>query len=308
MELAGAPSQNKGKTHLALLVVQLAFASQAVESKLAMMPRALGGEGIEPYVIALIRMIGATVVFQLFSALKRLPVPGLRDQLQLAGLSLLGIVLNQLLFLAGLQRTTSGAAALLSVVIPVASAALAVIFRKEPFSLRTALGLSLAGSGIVYLTGIRHLDTGAALIAVNCFFYAAYVVFSKEIIARLSAIVVVTWVFTWGALLFAPLALLSTVRAMETFTPRGWVFVAYVILIPTILAYLANAWALGRSSPTMVTTYIHLQPPIAALLAWWQLGEKPSSRLFGAAVLIVAGVAVIASRKSVQSAQKLEPT
>jgi drug/metabolite transporter (DMT)-like permease len=283
---------------MALLVVQLAFASQAVESKLAMSPRALGGEGMAPHAVALIRMVGAALIFQCISIARRTPVPVWRDQLRLAGLSMLGIVLNQLLFLAGLQRTTSAVAALLAVVIPVASATLAVVFRKEAFSWHTALGLGLAASGIVYLTGIQHVDSGALLIATNCFFYAAYVVFSRDVIARLSAMTVVTWIFTWGAALFAPFSYSTTFRTLHDLTPRGGLFVAYVILVPTVIAYLANAWALGRSSPTLVTIYIHLQAPIAALLSWVQLSELPSTRIVGAAPLIVLGVAVIAMRKS----------
>jgi drug/metabolite transporter (DMT)-like permease len=66
--------------------------------------------------------------------------------------------------------------------------------------------------------------------------------------------------------------------------------------VPTIVAYLLNAWALGRSSATLVTIYIYLQPLIAAVLAWAQLGLGISRRAGLAAVLILLGLGVVASR------------
>jgi len=37
-------------------------------------------------------------------------------------------------------------------------------------------------------------------------------------------------------------------------------FVAFFIAFPTIVAYLANAWALAYSGPTLVTVYIRAYP------------------------------------------------
>ena len=54
--------------------------------------------------------------------------------------------------------------------------------------------------------------------------------------------------------------------------------------------------ALGRSGPTLVTIYIYMQPVIAALLAWAQLGQPLTPRLVTAAAFIVAGVAIVVSR------------
>jgi drug/metabolite transporter (DMT)-like permease len=291
-------------THLALFMVQVAFASQAVESKLAMMPRAHGGEGISPHVVAMARMVGASVCFHVARiAVARLgrdrtgaPAPARltwRDHVQLGGLSLLGIVLNQILFLEGLARTTPQTAALLSVTIPVASAALSVLFRFEAFSLRTVLGLALAAGGVLVLTGVRQMDHGAAIIALNCTLYAGYVVFSRSMVRRVGAFTVVTWIFTWGMILFAPFGLPALLHEAPSFTARGWTYMAYVVLIPTVLAYLLNAWALGRSSATLVTIYVNAQPILAALLAWVQLGQSVTPKMLVAAVLIASGVLVV---------------
>ena len=53
-------------THAALIVVQVAFASQAVEAKVLMMPRAAGGEGLSAFAIAMTRMFTGALFFQAY--------------------------------------------------------------------------------------------------------------------------------------------------------------------------------------------------------------------------------------------------
>jgi drug/metabolite transporter (DMT)-like permease len=301
------PASAWWKTHAALLVVQVAFASQAVEGKIAMMPHAAGGEQIAPTAIAMARMLGAAVFFQLFArTTARLERTTSRDHAILAILSVLGIALNQALFLIGLRSTTPNSAALLCITIPVFTAALAVLFRQERPSLRTGLGLLCAASGVVWLTGIGSVDFGAIVISVNCLVYAAYIVLSRRVIVRLGALTVITWIFTWGALLFAPFGARDLLVSVPTWTSRGWAFIAYIVVVPTIVAYLANAWALGRSNASLVTVYIYVQPTITALLGYAQLGQTLSSRVLVAAPFIALGVAIVATRGHVRRTRARE--
>jgi drug/metabolite transporter (DMT)-like permease len=285
-------------THAALFVVQLAFASQAVEAKIAMAPRDLGGEGISPWAVAMARMSGAAIFFQVLTrAAGVLTKTTWRDQLQVAWLSILGIALNQTLFLLGLRMTSPMSAALISVTIPVLAAAMAVIVGQERASARLAIGIAIALSGVVWLTGVHAVDRGALIVLANCLSYAAYIVFSRATIRRLGALTVIAWLFTWAAFLFAPLGAAPLALGMATWTARGWGFVAYIVLVPTIVAYLANAWALGRSSATLVTVYIYLQPLMTAVLAWLQLRQRPTLDMMLSGVLIVLGVSLVATRR-----------
>jgi drug/metabolite transporter (DMT)-like permease len=292
---SATPPGDVWKVHASLLIVQLAFASQAVEGKVAMTDLALGGGGIHPVALAMTRMLGAAFFFGLVLR-GRAPRPSRRDLLSLAGLSVLGISLNQTLFLVGLRHTSPTAAALLSVTIPVFTAALAVAFGVERLTARLAVGLLVAVVGVVWLTGVRSIDRGAVIVTINSLSYSLYLVLSRGIIRRLGALTVVTWIFVFGALLFAPVGVPVLVSNVGHWTTRSWLLVAYIVAVPTIVAYLCNAWALGRSSPTLVTIYIYMQPLIAALLAWAQLGQPLTSRLITAAAFIVAGVALVVSR------------
>jgi len=287
----------KTRAHAALWIVQIAFASQAVEGKLAMMPRALGGEGIDPVALALARMMGGAAFFVAFSGLFRLRNRVSRaDQFRLAGLSVIGIVANQTLFLVGLRSTSPVSTALLGVTIPVFTAALSVILGRERSSTRLWIGLFIAASGVVWLTGVTSVDRGAVLVTLNSIFYSAYVVLSQPLVQKLGAMTVITWLFVWGAAIFFPFAIGHLLRNLPQWTPRGTLLVAYIVLMPTIVAYSLNAWALGKTAPSLVTVYIHLQPILAGLLAWAQLSIVPPARAFVATLFIVVGVAAVATR------------
>jgi drug/metabolite transporter (DMT)-like permease len=309
-------------THAALVLVQVAFASQAVEAKLAMLPRALGGEEIRPETLAMGRMIGGALFFQaavLGNRARALrssraeaepdrpaaaAAPSwLRRHAKHAILAALGVAVNQALFLAGLRASTPFVVSILGATIPVLTAALAVLFRKERASWHTNVGLLLALSGVLWLTGVGSVsfhegaaDYGAMLVALNCLSYAAYVVFSRDAVIELGSVRFMAWIFTYGALLFAPLGLPPLLTDLPAISGRGWALLAYIVVVPTILAYGLNAWALARSTASIVTIYIYLQPLIAALLARVQLGYAVPSRAGLASLLILAGVAVTTRR------------
>ncbi len=304
-------------THAALLLVQIAFASQAVEAKLVMLPRLRGGEGILPESLAMVRMIGGALFFQaaVFSrswtdretlksprgARARGDGAALRAHGKLLVLAALGVALNQVLFLTGLRLSAPFVASLVAATIPVFAAAISVGFRKEPATWRTAIGIGLAMSGVFWLTGVRSLsssEVGALVLALNSLSYAAYVVFSREPVIRMGSFRFMAWVFTYGALLFAPLGMPALVAQLSSITARGWAFLAYIVLVPTILAYGLNAWALARSTASVVTIYIYTQPLFAGVLARIQLGDSISERAGMAALLILGGVAVTTLRRA----------
>lgn len=295
------PSGGGWATHVALVIVQIAFASQAVEAKIAMMPRADGGEEIAPSALAMVRMLGGALFFQLLARRIRgaqSATIGIRDHARLVGLSVLGISLNQTLFLMGLKWTTPFSAALLSAAIPVFAAGLAVLFGKEPFSWRTLFGIALGILGVFSLVGRGSLDRGALLVTLNGLSYATYVVLSRDVLVRVGALRSVAWIFTYGALLFAPLGTKALLWQLPMLTVRGWLFTAYIVAVPTVVAYFLHAWALARSSATVATIYIYLQPLFAALLAWVQLRQGISSRAAWAGLLILLGLGVVAFRRT----------
>ncbi len=258
-----------------------------------------GGGGIDPVALAMTRMAGAAIFFLIFTRLRgALAKTTTRDKLQIAGLSVIGISLNQTLFLVGLRQTSPTAAALLSVTIPVFTAAIAVAMRIERATAMLAVGLGLASVGVVWLTGIHAIDRGAAIVTVNSLCYSLYLVLSRRVIQRLGALTVVTWLFVFGAISFAPLGLPALASNVGAWNAKSIALDAYIVIVPTIVAYSFNAYALGRSTPSLVSIYVCMQPVLAALLAWVQLGQALTARLVVAAAFIVAGVGIVVTRNT----------
>ncbi len=297
------PETRTPRTHVyaALALVQVAAAAGAVEGKIAMAPRALGGEGVAPLALTHARMIGSTLALAALLALgpKRAqdPVrPG--DRLRIMGLALLGITLNQTLFIAGLARTSSANAALLAATIPVLTAAFAWAFEGARPRGPTWLGFAVSFAGMAVLVGadprrVAQLDRGALLIVGNCLCFAAYLVLGRGVTRRLGSMRVTTACFAWGALFTAPFALPTLAADAPTWTPRGALLVAFMILVPTALTYALNAWALARTAATTVTAGIYAQPILAALGAWLQLGIAPEARFFRALPLVFVGLGLV---------------
>jgi drug/metabolite transporter (DMT)-like permease len=284
-----------------LALVQIAAASGAVEGKIAMAPRALGGEGVAPLALTHARMIGSTAALALLLALgpKRPAGPALPgDRLRIMGLALLGITLNQTLFIAGLARTSSSNAALLAATIPVLTAVLAWALEGARPRVATWLGFVVSFVGVAILVGVdrlrdARLDLGALLIVANCLCFASYLVLGRAITRRLGSMRVTAECFAWGALFAAPFAFPVLVADAPTWTPRGAFLVAYMILVPTALTYVLNAWALARTPASTVTAGIYVQPIVAAIGAWLQLGVRPETRFFGALPFVFTGLGLV---------------
>jgi drug/metabolite transporter (DMT)-like permease len=73
-----------------------------------------------------------------------------------------------------------------------------------------------------------------------------------------------------------------------------WMWVAYIVLFPTIVTYLLNLWALKRASSNMVAVYIYLQPIFAAAIAPVVLtGEHLTLRSAIAGLSIFTGLGLV---------------
>lgn len=284
--------------HGALLLVQAAFGTLAVEGKLAMSPRF----GVSPPALAMVRILGGALVFVPAHLFLRSPrARGWRDAAELALLALFGIVLNQALFLAGLRRTSPVSATLLVATIPVFTAAIAAIAGQAKLGVRGASGIALALLGTFVLSGFALPQTGDALVLLNSASYATYIVFSKRALARHGTLTVLAWIFGAGALLFAPVGGLALARELPAWPAPTLGLVAFIVLVPTAFAYSLNAWALRRATPALVTIYVYLQPLIVMGLAWVQLGQPPTPSALLAGLFILSGVALVATAPRQQS-------
>ena len=115
--------------------------------------------------------------------------------------------------------------------------------------------------------------------------------------AKYSALNVIRWVFLFGAVIVIPFGL-SQVGEIDwnLFTAKSYWVLLYVLLGMTFLAYLWNVFAMKQLSPTIVGSYIYLQPFLASIIAIVFFGETMTWPKIIAGALIFGGV-YLASRK-----------
>ncbi|HJR07169.1 MAG TPA: DMT family transporter [Pyrinomonadaceae bacterium] len=285
------------KPHAALVAVQLIFGTWPVVGKIAL--RSLPSTGLVTF-----RIVGATLAFLLIRrATGHVRIKSRSDYAQLALYSLLGVVLNQFLFVKGLELSTVINSALLGTTIPIFTLMVSVLLGYESGSWRVAIGLLLAACGVVYLINpaqanfSRETNIGNLILLFNSMAYGAYIAISQDMIKRYGALTVITWIFIFGSFITLPIGGYHLSKlSWSTVPTSAWLAMLYIIIIPTVAAYYLNAWALGRVAPSVVAIYIYLQPLIAFAVAPLILGESLNSRTWLAAALIFAGVATVTLR------------
>ena len=266
---------------------------------------------VEPLGLAMLRMVGTAAAFIALQASRggRL-VKGRADLLSLTGLAMLGVVLNQVFFLEGVQRTTAIHTNIIITTIPAFTLGVAMLFGRERGTAGKITGIVLAGAGAAYLALSRGSAAegasllGDTLVAINSLFYASYLVMSKDVVKRLDPITVVTYVFAIGCVVIAPVGIPSLLRVNPALVTTRFVLVLlYIILFPTFLCYLMSIWALKRAPSSLVAMYVYVQPVVTAFLSPLILGERVTPRAGVASLLIFGGLA-IATRSSEESAGK----
>jgi drug/metabolite transporter (DMT)-like permease len=281
--------------HAALAFVQLCFGLMPIFGKWAFQPG-----GFAPLSIVAWRIFtGALVLSALALARHRraLLLPP-RDMARVLLLALLGIVLNQALYIEGLARTTAMQAGLFTCLIPVFTFVVATCLGQERFAPGRAVGVLVALAGAAPLFVARgaqlELSRGALYLAGCALVYSFYLVLSKPMLARHSPLVVLAWVYVGslpGAAIFAWHARLMPA---EPSSSGAWLALGLILLFPTLIAYLLNLFALARVRASTTAIYIYAQPLITASASALLLDERPTPGMLRAAALLFLGIWLVA--------------
>jgi len=290
---------NAAAPHLALVLVQILFATWPIVGKLAL-------RTIPSVALVGFRVAGAALTLLVLARLSgNLQTIRRIDWPLLIVCSLLGLVFNQLLFTKGLSLTTAINATLLSTSIPIFTLLVGIVLGTDRATLRRLLGIAIAAAGVLYLIGPGRAQfssatrTGDLLIVSNSLCYGAYIAVSKDLMKRYNALTVVTWIFIAACAFTIPAGAISLTQIpLAGISWRVWLAILYIIVFPTAGAYYLSGWALARVPPSTVAVYVYLQPLFAFAVAPIILGESLSLHTVFASLLIFAGVLVATRRRS----------
>jgi drug/metabolite transporter (DMT)-like permease len=223
-------------------------------------------------------------------------------------LGFFGVAVNQLCFTLGLNHTNVTHSSIIVGLAPIYTLTLAVLLRLERLTLRIAIGMTIAFSGVVLLassTGMaRRSPTllGDAITMCGSLGFAMYVVLGKRVASRYNPLTMTTWNFIFGALIALPLAvqqfsandLAHTWRALPW---QAYACVFYTGLFSSTLAYLFYFWLLRYLEASQLASFSYLLPVSASALSILFLGERGSLLELLGAILALLGVYYIESTR-----------
>ena len=255
--------------HLALFLVNLIYALNYSIAK-DVMPDYIGPSGF-----ILLRVIGGSLLFFLTYVFFIKENVELKDIVRLLFCGLFGVAINQLFFFEGLNLTTPINAAIIMTVSPILVIIFSAIIIKEKITIRKLLGIFLGIVGaatLILKSGSISLDNtffvGNILIFINATSYSIYLVLVKTLMTKYNPITVMFYVFSFGLIFVLPFGLNELLEVnTQSFSKIIYLKVEFVVICTTFLAYLFNAFALITLNPSVVSTYIYLQPVLASVVA-----------------------------------------
>jgi drug/metabolite transporter (DMT)-like permease len=217
----------------------------------------------------------------------------------------------------GEQKIPSGLAALLYATLPLWTVLFSRMDGSErKLSVRAWGGLLLGFAGVAVLIGpdllrqrIDFLAAGAVLLSALLWVMGT----SYARIAKMpasTALSAAMQMISGGALLLfcGKLAGEGARFQLAALTARSVLSLAYLIVFGSIIAFTVYVWLLTVSSPSRISTYAYVNPMVAVLLGWLVAGEGLSFRTLAATTIILAGVALVNTRRKQSNVIQVRPT
>jgi drug/metabolite transporter (DMT)-like permease len=204
------------------------------------------------------------------------------------------------------QKVPSGLAALLCATLPLWTVVLSRLDGSErKLDVRAWVGLLLGFAGVALLIGPsalgRHLDvlaTGAVLS--SALLWAVGTSYTRAVRMPASTVLSAAMQMVSGGAMLLISGLLAGEAAqvhVASITIRSVLSLAYLIVFGSIIAFTVYVWLVTVSSPSRISTYAYVNPVVAVLLGWAVAGEALGVRTLAATAVILAGVALVSTRR-----------
>ena len=285
------------KAHIALLSANVVYGINYTVAK-DIMP-----EFISPFGFIFCRVTGALLLFWIVFSFSYEKVDK-KDLLLLAVCGLFGVAANQLMFFHGLNITTPINAGIIMTSNPIFVLIASAIILKNRITWLKISGIIVAITGALLLLLFKNdfsfgseTISGDIFIFLNALSYGTYLVLAVPLMKKYKPLTVITWVFTFGFIYVFPFGIEQfTQIEWSSFSSTVWWEFAFVIIGTTFFAYLLNIYGLKNLSPSIVSTYIYLQPLLATIFAITAGKDNLDWIKIVAALLIFSGVYLVGKR------------
>lgn len=280
------------------MAANLMWAGQGVAVKL------LGG-GLDPLATALLPLYCITIVGLAILLLQRDVVYkfraawNLRRDFFLAGIC--GQMMAQVGMTLGVSWSTAANGAILSLLIPIFGALIAVWLLRELFSILRIATLLLGLAGVFLLSPLHrifvpethnHQLAGNFLIAIGCLGSAFYNVYSKRLLEYFSGLEVLFFSYLSTAIFSLPILFalephcLSKLVHLKSVQWGAFIYLAVFVYGVSMVFFLQ---ALNTVDAVIASVSLYLMPLFGILLAFSILGEHIAPHtLLGAGIVLTA--------------------
>ena len=279
--------------HVALFGANLIYAFNYGYAKDVMQ-----GGFVPPFTFILFRAIGATILFWITSLFFYQKIDK-KDLWRFALCGFFGVTANQLMFFSGLDLTSTIHASIIMISSPIIVSVLSIFMIKDQMNWKKAIGIGIGLIGALIV--ILHKNKGSGefgiwgdvLIFLNASSYGLYLICVKPLMKKYQPITVIKWVFTFGLIGVIPFGAYQIGQVNWVMPKDILLKIGFVILFTTYLCYLFNIYGIKHVSPTIVSTYIYLQPILTSFIALITGREKLESIVIFSSLLIFTGVYLV---------------
>jgi drug/metabolite transporter (DMT)-like permease len=273
----------KRLTGILLIVI-----SAASFGTLAIFGRLLYDDGLDTFSMMFLRF-GLAAVFMLMILLGRgEKLPRGKILLALLGMGAIGYVGQSFSYLSAIKYASAGLVALLLYLYPMFVFILSVVFLHEKMTWVKVFAIIAALIGTALIVDPKggqplgiFFSIAAALI------YSGYIIVGTNVTKQVSPLQSSTVIFASAGLVYG--ILMSIDGPHFPTTSLGWVHIAGIVLVATIIPVVTFLAGLERIGPTNSAMLSTLEPVVTVLLAAWFFGEKLAwIVLFGGSLILVA--------------------
>ncbi len=239
--------------------------------------------------------IAATGLLSYVTITKTLKVPSLRIVLLAVVCGLL-FATDIAFWNLSIQLTTATQGTLLTNLAPIWVGLIAFLFFKNKPRRSFWIGTLFAMVGIVVFIGVNvflslSFDEGFILGIFSGFFYALYILLSKQVLNKMEVVSFITISSTSSALFLLVINIIAN-QPLWGFSTQAWLSLLIQGLVSQLFAWLLISYATKRMRATRLSLSLLSQVVFASILAWIFIDEVVTIEMAIGGLLILLGIAI----------------
>jgi drug/metabolite transporter (DMT)-like permease len=253
--------------------ILLIVISAASFGTLAIFGRLLYADGLDTISMMFLRFGFAAIFMTVILLARREKFPHGKVLLALIGMGAIGYVGQSFSYLSAIKYASAGLVALLLYLYPMFVFILSVIFLHEKLTWVKVIAIVLALIGTALIAdpkGGKPLGIIFSLAA--ALIYSGYIIAGTNVMKKVSPFQSSMVIFASAALVYGVLMSVNG-RHFPT-TSSGWIHIAGIVVVATVIPVVTFLAGLERIGPTNSAMLSTLEPVVTVLLAAWLFGEK----------------------------------